>query len=173
MPFVDDLLDQAAALVTQEPRRPKQASLRRAVSAAYYALFHAVVKASAATVLLGRPSGDRLEARLRRIVSHAAVKRAAGWFLPGAATPQAVTSILSGSTPPVDLERLCQILVDLQSERHRADYDLSAPFDRAEAKRLVSDARKAIHHLQSVPESDSKRVFLLGCMLGEQFVRNP
>ena len=40
MPFPNDLLEQARHLANREPKRPKQASLRRAVSAAYYALFH-------------------------------------------------------------------------------------------------------------------------------------
>src|ERR1700679_2940589 len=40
MAFADDLLEQAQHLAQREPKRPKQASLRRAVSAAYYALFH-------------------------------------------------------------------------------------------------------------------------------------
>lgn len=34
-----DLLKQARHLATKERRRPSQASLRRAISAAYYALF--------------------------------------------------------------------------------------------------------------------------------------
>lgn len=40
MPFPKDLLEQARHLANREPKRPKQASLRRAVSTAYYALFH-------------------------------------------------------------------------------------------------------------------------------------
>lgn len=40
MPFPQDLLEQALHLANREPKRPKQASLRRAVSTAYYALFH-------------------------------------------------------------------------------------------------------------------------------------
>lgn len=39
----NELLRQARHLATKEPRRPLQASLRRAVSAAYYALFHLLV----------------------------------------------------------------------------------------------------------------------------------
>ena len=38
-----DLLSQAELLARKEPRRPRQASLRRAVSSAYYALFHFLV----------------------------------------------------------------------------------------------------------------------------------
>jgi hypothetical protein len=40
MPFPNDLLEQARHLANREPKRPKQASLRRAVSTAYYAIFH-------------------------------------------------------------------------------------------------------------------------------------
>jgi hypothetical protein len=40
MPFPNDLLEQARHLANREPKRPKQVSLRRAVSRAYYAIFH-------------------------------------------------------------------------------------------------------------------------------------
>src|SRR5580704_5206468 len=43
MPFPNDLLEQAYHLANREPKRPKQASLRRAVSTAYYALFHLLI----------------------------------------------------------------------------------------------------------------------------------
>ena len=39
-----DLIEQAEHLAKREHRRPRQASLRRAVSAAYYALFHLLVR---------------------------------------------------------------------------------------------------------------------------------
>ena len=38
-----DLIEQAEHLVYLDPGKPKQANLRRAVSAAYYALFHYLV----------------------------------------------------------------------------------------------------------------------------------
>ena len=40
MTLARDLLEQATYLSQREKTRPKQASLRRAVSAAYYAVFH-------------------------------------------------------------------------------------------------------------------------------------
>ena len=46
--YHDDLLAQALSLVHKEPRNPKQASLRRAVSAAYYALFHLLISEAVA-----------------------------------------------------------------------------------------------------------------------------
>ncbi len=38
-----DLLEQAERLAMLEIKKPKQASLRRAISAAYYAMFHLLV----------------------------------------------------------------------------------------------------------------------------------
>lgn len=38
--IADGLLEQAEHLLDVDPRKPKQASLRRAMSAAYYSLFH-------------------------------------------------------------------------------------------------------------------------------------
>jgi hypothetical protein len=43
MAYHDDLLDQALHLAHRDPTRPKQANLRRAVSTAYYALFHLLI----------------------------------------------------------------------------------------------------------------------------------
>jgi len=43
MPFPAHWLEQAKHLANREKKRPRQASLRRAVSTAYYALFHLLV----------------------------------------------------------------------------------------------------------------------------------
>ena len=43
MAFADDLLDLSKQLANLEPENPRQASLRRAVSTAYYALFHLLI----------------------------------------------------------------------------------------------------------------------------------
>jgi hypothetical protein len=43
MAFAADLLEQAYHLANLESGEPKQASLRRAVSTAYYALFHLLI----------------------------------------------------------------------------------------------------------------------------------
>jgi hypothetical protein len=43
-----DLLAQARRLISQDPRRPRQASLRRAISTAYYALVHLLISEASA-----------------------------------------------------------------------------------------------------------------------------
>ena len=55
----DELLEQARRLALLDRRRPKQANLRRAVSAAYYSLFHFLVDESCRGIL-GRSMSARL-----------------------------------------------------------------------------------------------------------------
>ena len=48
MALAEDLLKQAFLLVHREPKNPRQASLRRSVSTAYYALFHLLIQETSA-----------------------------------------------------------------------------------------------------------------------------
>jgi uncharacterized protein (UPF0332 family) len=48
MALAEDLLDQAFLLLNKESKNPKQASLRRVVSTAYYALFHLLIQEASA-----------------------------------------------------------------------------------------------------------------------------
>jgi hypothetical protein len=72
MSLHDDLLEQAVHLAKIDARRPKQASLRRAVSASYYALFHLLT--SEASALYATDFG--LAARINRTHNHVEMKKA-------------------------------------------------------------------------------------------------
>ena len=48
MALAEDLLKQAMLLARKERKNPSQASLRRAVSTAYYALFHLLIQETSA-----------------------------------------------------------------------------------------------------------------------------
>lgn len=71
-----DLLRQARHLAVREPRRPLQASLRRAISASYYALFHFLVHEATSRMFPGR-SRDSLRYCLARAFVHGDMKRVA------------------------------------------------------------------------------------------------
>src|SRR5438132_9883570 len=72
MAFADDLLGLAQHLASLYPAHPHQASLRRAVSTAYYALFHLLV--SEATLNWARVE---LRPALGRLFDHGPMKAAA------------------------------------------------------------------------------------------------
>ena len=71
MGYCDDLLELAEQLANLEPADPRQACLRRAVSTAYYALFHLLI--SEATLNWGRAE---LRAELGRVFGHGKMKTA-------------------------------------------------------------------------------------------------
>lgn len=173
MAYPDDLIEQARTLASTDPRRPKQASLRRAVSAAYYALFHEIAERAVAAILSNADASGVIGDRLRRTVEHKSALRAAKWFGGAGSFPDAVASMRSGS-PPVDpsLAHACRVLMDLQAERHLADDDLSAPFSRKETLRRIDDAEAAVRDLRSLPATGDTLIFLLGCVLGEALTRN-
>jgi hypothetical protein len=61
-----DLIEQAQHLAKREPNRPRQASLRRAVSTAYYALFHMLISDAALKLVPNSPVWLRDQARRGR-----------------------------------------------------------------------------------------------------------
>ncbi len=174
MALASDLLDQADHLASFDSiGRPKQASLRRAVSAAYYALFHEIVDRVVVEVVGQTRGQTAIAARLRRTVRHATVKAAAKWYLSPGGLPSFVSHMRASSVAPVsDLVLVCGRFVDLQEERHRADYDLATPFSRAEVRRLVGDARAAVSALRGLTPSDDATIFFFGCLLGDQLAKN-
>jgi hypothetical protein len=120
----EQLLDQARHLAKKEHKRPQQVSLRRAVSATYYSLFHFLID-EACRILLGTPWKDRaLRAVLARAFDHGAMASASKSFQ-GGTLPDHLRPVLKGSPLPKDLIKVASAFVSLQEQRHWADYDLS------------------------------------------------
>jgi len=153
MAFHDDLLRQAIQLVNKEPKNPKQASLRRAVSTAYYALFHLLISESVAN--WGRTS---MRAPLGRAFDHApmkeASKRAANAQYPGA-NPQVVAKLrLVGRT-----------FWELQDERHKADYNNTIIWDRVKALARVKQAERAFSDWKSIRNEEIAQAYLVSLLV--------
>lgn len=123
MSFHGDLLRQARHLANREPRRPRQASLRRAVSTAYYALFHLLTHEAVQLLLVGR-GREPLRFSLARAFSHASMKTVAAGFARNDVSPKIVGG-LNGQPIQPELANVAGAFVDLQQARHEADYDLS------------------------------------------------
>jgi len=152
-----DLLRQARQLAMHEPKRPKQASLRRAVSAAYYALFH-LLASEATNRLITGPDRDALRAVLRRAFDHSAMKEACKEIVkPNAGK---LNKGMSGHVVPVALKQVAEAFVDLQQARHEADYDVSRTFTRAEALDMVDLAEQAFIDWQTIRRTIPADVFL-------------
>lgn len=172
-----DLIDQPRSLAKSGRRRPKQADLRRAVSTAYYAVFHALSELAADRVLRG-VSHDRLglTSLVQRSISHSNVKKAAAWLSCAPGQIKGVVRQARGNgAVNARLQWVCTRIVTLQELRHQADYDFSnqSPrWNRADALRLIDEAKRCIEELRDLEPSPDLTLLLVGCVLGERLLRN-
>jgi hypothetical protein len=157
MSLHDDLVEQATMLARIDPTRPKQANLRRAVSAAYYALFHLLT--SDASALYAEEFG--LAARINRTFNHGDMKKVSQ-IIGNHKLPKALQPPGGGYLTPPDLKTVADTFVDLQLARHEADYDVSRTFRRKEALDFIELARRAFQAWGTVRKTDEARLYL-GC----------
>ncbi len=165
--YTDDLLGQANFLLQLDTRRPKQANLRRAVSAAYYALFHFLIEEATLLTVGTANAAKPLRQLVGRGFSHTAMRSASAEI--GKGTP---IDLLKPLWPKYDvaasieLQKLARAFVILQQERHRADYDLSRPFTRSEAEKLVEQTRDAFDNWNKLKRNDRELArFYAMCLL--------
>jgi uncharacterized protein (UPF0332 family) len=146
-----DLLAQADHLFKLSPKRPKQANLRRAVSASYYAVFHALCWSNA-NVLVGtgttRPQRAWLQAY--RAVDH------------GQAKARCKETSVRGF--PATIQAFAESFVTLQEYRHRADYSPDQHFTKQEVSVIVGLARSAVTAMSRAPSRD-RRAFAIHVLL--------
>lgn len=158
--LVRDLLDQAEHLATKEPKRPRQASLRRAVSNAYYAVFHYLVRDAARFLVSGNAEHrQQLRAKLERSFNHGEMRKAAQPLAQGDSGPW------FDATPniPPALRHVAETFIALQQERHEADYSRRS-FTRSEVLGIVARSRRAVadwRTVRSTPEAEAFRLALL------------
>jgi uncharacterized protein (UPF0332 family) len=157
-----DLLRQARQLATHEPRRPLQASLRRAVSAAYYALFHLLVHEAGSRLVSGAHRTS-LRHCLGRAFGHADMKAVAQQFATNSVSPKLAPG-LSGQPLQSQMIGVAATFVDLQQARHEADYDTARRFTRQEVLDLVDQAEQAFTDWRKVRTSLQADTFLVGLL---------
>lgn len=160
-----DLLDQAQHLAGKEPRRPKQASLRRAASASYYALFHLLVDEAVLGLVRG-PDPDGLRNLLRRAFDHGEMRSVCVAFS-GGTLPMNLAAVLGGPVP-TDLRSVADSFLELQQARHEADYNLSRSFTRDDVQGLIAKTRDAFRRWEAVRTSEAARLYLAALLTGER-----
>jgi len=169
-----DLLEQASHLALRERKKPKQASLRRAVSAAYYALFHLLIAEGARLLSPTNPAG--LKILIGRAFNHGQMREVCSGFVEGNAKPNsnrippATKALL---TLPLDLNfvQVLQAFVDLQEARHQADYDLTKICSRLDAVSHVQIARQAFSDWESIRKTPNASTFMAALLLQKYWGR--
>ena len=149
----DHLFEQAEKLITPQVGRPRQVDIRRAISAAYYAIFHAAISA-AVDQFIGSTNRDESRYGLAyRSVDH-------GWLRklceevqkpnPSARFKRYAPAAGFGA----NIVSFAAAVEELQEKRHFADYDVMIRMNRSDAVLAISKAKAALTRLgnASAPE---------------------
>jgi hypothetical protein len=154
--YHDDLLEQAWQLFRtaisdqstglNQAELPNQAALRRAVSTAYYSLFHLLVEYS-----VSNWNNQPMRKTLARAFDHTIMKSASSRILDRKLFPTATD----------DLRNVANAFCQLQEGRHVADYDLSRDFLSVDALALIKKAEGAFKIWPSIKSDPITQEYLL------------
>lgn len=154
------LLVQARNLAAPRQGAPHQTDLRRAISNAYYALFHHLARAIA-DHLVGSAAVHRRRAEYRlvyRSLQHTLMGESCEATRRPTLAPryQRACGIAAFGQA---VKQCAAAFSDLQRARHAADYDPGQRFAKAEVATLLSMAEHAINSIDAAPDVE-RRVFL-------------
>jgi hypothetical protein len=154
-----DLLEQARHLAFREPGKPRQASLRRAVSTAYYSLFHFLLQEATNRLFPAKPTA--LRERASRAFTHFEAKNVCEVFA------KKNGGIKDLTVDPVErqLTEIAATFVELQEARQRADYDLLQAFDRVQVVGYIDRTRLAIEKWKIIRNKPNTNVFLAALLI--------
>ncbi len=158
MSLPKELLDVAIHLSHRERLKPKQASLRRAISTGYYALFHLFTEEAARAFLRGNNT-KIFDKTFRRIFEHTEMKNAAKSFKSGT-LPDFLAIPLGSKTVSSDLRQVADTFFQAQEKRHTADYDLTQYFSKRETKKMIDDIKRAFAIWQRIKTTPEAVAFL-------------
>ncbi len=165
MSLCHDLIEQAEHLARRELKKPRQASLRRAVSTVYYALFHMLIDDAVPKLIPNAP--DLLRVQARRAFTHADMRNACEQLTKSS---NAFARLLARPVE-AELQTVAEAFVELQFHRHAADYDLAQVFDRIKVLGIIGQARAAATAWNMVRNTPNANVFLAALLLNSRWNR--
>jgi hypothetical protein len=160
MGIADDLLTLAGRLAKPAPTEPEQASFRRSISTAYYALFHLLVQEAvqswngSATARFGLER--KFDHKTMKDVSNAVLRSSwRGW-----STPSPVV--------PTELEAVAEAFVRLQEARQQADYDNAKTWESTAVRAKVTEAQTAFVNWEIIRTHPAANEYLLSLLIGNK-----
>jgi hypothetical protein len=162
----EHLLEQARHLAQRERTRPRQASLRRAVSTAYYALFHFLIR-EAIRQIAPNLNEDNYN-RAYRWFDHGSMSSVARAFSQEVVrVPKSKDVLIQKNDSGVIF--IAENFADLQDLRHLADYDPGAVFLRVDVLAKIDGVETAFLSWPAVKNTPEANTFLLSLLLWEKW----
>lgn len=170
-PLYRQLLADAYRLARLDPLRPKQGNLRRAVSSAYYSMFHFLVDHSCRSLLGSGNERRRYREIMARAFEHDVMVSVCKAFA-GTTLPKAIHDRLPATfTIHRDLSNLALAFRQSQEKRHLADYDLTQRFSRDDVLALIREADQVIGKFANVGHLAETRFFLVSLLAWNTLTR--
>ena len=160
MALFDDLLSLARHLVDRNPGAAIEADLRRAVSTAYYSLFHLLVHEATARIV----ALPDLRPRVIRAFEHRDMKRVCQEYINTTVDPV-------GQPIPPGVKLIAQAFVELQQARQEADYNTAVSYTHTEADTQVQLAEVAFAEWTTMQAEPAANAFLTE-LLFKSILRN-
>jgi hypothetical protein len=139
-------LNTAKILVAnRSSRRPRQSDLKRAISSAYYAMFHALCR-TVADGMIGTAGSIRSAPAWRqayRSVEH-------GFAKAQCSNGKVMTRF------PQEIQDFGNLFVKLQEDRHNADYDPMSRFQRSDVVQIIAAVEETIKLYRRAPVKDRR-----------------
>jgi uncharacterized protein (UPF0332 family) len=158
----------ARKLLSVRAKKFDDAALRRAVSTAYYALFHLLTEAAAGLYV---PPSSAHAGAIRRTFNHDPMRAVSGMVSDGN-LPRLFGKPGSFALAD-DLRAVAKAFVDLQVERENADYEHSRPVRSEKAEMLVAQAERAFASWEKVKNTDEARLYLASFLLHKTWNQDP
>jgi hypothetical protein len=157
----DHLLQQAERLLSPPSAGPRrQVDLRRAISSAYYALFHfCLTEAADEFVGVTQRSASRY-ALVYRSIDHRNLKDLSVEAKRPRPSTRYVPYLPLGGFD-ANIQAFSWAVVELQEKRHQADYNPQPSFSTADARLAIVTARSAIARFHSAAEEHRKAFLTL------------
>ena len=171
----EELISLAERIAELDAKKPRQANLRRAVSTAYYAVFHFLVDEACCAQIGTQNSQKEYRHSLARAFAHTTMKDACMSFAGGKLKDTIIKGFprdAKGNFPiPIEIQDIAGTFVELQQKRHQADYDLSEQFRKLEVLTLISEAKTHVEHFRNLAVSDTRK-FFLACLWAYKELKN-
>jgi hypothetical protein len=154
MPYPQELFDSALALYRINPET--QATLRRAVSTAYYALFHFLIEEAC-------KNWARPEQRpaITRVFEHKRMFDASN-------SRVAKYKNAAGGSAEFHLYSVAYAFCQLQQKRHQADYDLSSTWATSSVKLALGSVADAFASWSAIQHEQIAQDYLFSLLFKER-----
>jgi hypothetical protein len=156
MAYADELLEVGRLLAASHPGEAHQPSLRRALSTAYYALFHLLIEDA-----IGPCSDAHLKYSLSRMFDHGPRRQVCD------KTTSELNSFFEKKPPDGPDRRFNEHLATVaeafsqgQHNRNDADYNRSKVWDTEQVATLIDDIEEAFQSWRAIREDSRARAFL-------------